>query len=359
MIAVERQSLIPRGAYGVELLQNDPRRRALGALRIFSIPEKSEREIMWSYYENGDKNPGTIRKITDKAIALTRRKVEGIGLSLRDYIEALYAFARNDLDTLTRLSQNADTIIDDRKKAAQTTLDLQITESNEDTLDFESIINDAFLKEENGAFTEKEKPANPQLFIIAGPTGAGKSSVRKSYEQQYGDIVVADPDKIRHLIMQGYDSTNNAHVQATHDLSYKIADMIAAKAIAEGYNFAFETTLRTPQGHTEGSFGVVPAIIASRRAKHEIHATYVFADLPDCFRRAVLRDENRAVPLSTILSTPVGLHNFSDIVKMFDLDPVIVDNTAHGEDSHTIEKGLGALETRKDYYDKFIPKVLV
>lgn len=88
-----------------------------------------------------------------------------------------------------------------------------------------------------------DRDPNPSVYVLAGTNGAGKSSIAGAIFLQHG-VEYFNPDEAARLILSANPAINQAEANSA---AWHEGKRLLERAIAEQYNFAFETTLG---GHT-------------------------------------------------------------------------------------------------------------
>lgn len=332
-----------------------PTERIRGLLRYCPIPKKAERTLLKRQIDVHDQSNLRVALIESQTLVRTRKKLAGIGLELTDYPAILDALRQRDVVTLSVIAREADEKIAFQKENVKSTMSEYTVGFDEDkrrvySAEREQLHNEII----DEIFDGKTPSEKPKLLVLAGPAGSGKSRVRQDFVDLNGDTIFADPDEIRHHLLDGFDPQNNAHVQATYQESYDIADKIFLRAVAKGFNIIHEGTLRSLIGYGNG-IGATRAIGACLNSEfpYTVEATYVISRLEDCFIRAI-RNRDRGVPLSVLLHTAEGFQNFVELMGHPDISQIeIVDNTQDGKNCHKpIDKS--ALTHWTKYFSSFV-----
>lgn len=315
--------------------------RLRGLLEVCPIPNRRQRKLLRRVMEHdGDMNPRHHR-IEQRALTRAQAKLAGIGLTLSDYSAAIQAFATNDIGTLHIIADRGDRALRDQK--------IKI-ESNSYTPERQAL-HEAII---DRVFAEKNPSESPVLLILGGVQGSGKSWEREAFFKEHPDAIFADPDEFRHQLLDGFDPTNNTHIQATHAESYYLADRIFERAAKEGYDLVYEGTLRVLDGQDD-EIKARDAIemCAKSDRNYKIRVTYVHAPLGECFRRSV-RNRERGVPLHVLLDATGGFENFMLLTEDPRVETRIVNNTINGTSSHEVTSAEEMARLRM-YYHQFYP----
>ena len=217
-----------------------------------------------------------------------RRKAEEIGLTLSEVEQAIIELQNNDIPSIKHLSNKSLEIIKS-VQYPQTTADLyKDLTTNNYTAERQQTVHEPLIIR---ALENQVRGETPRLLVLAGPLAAGKSATRKDFVSQVKSAVIADPDEIRHHLLQNFDPTNYSHVLATNQEAFDISDEIFKRAAEKGYNLIYEGTLRDIQSYRKAR---------QSTQNYLIRGVYVAAKPEDCFIRGIGYIRLSSAPLVTL-----------------------------------------------------------
>ena len=109
--------------------------------------------------------------------------------------------------------------------------------------------------------------ARPFIFVLAGVNGAGKSSVGGAMLEEHG-LTWFNPDAYARELMQQL----GARPEEANARAWEHGRLKLEAAIAEGTNYAFETTLGA---------GTIPGLLAQATATHDVIVLFVGLSSPE------------------------------------------------------------------------------
>ena len=125
---------------------------------------------------------------------------------------------------------------------------------------------------------------NPNVLILCGPPGCGKSTVKTTLLQQFSidQYINIDPDEIRTILMSQSVTFPDDKTMAgiTNNFNKRISDY----SLQQGYNIVFDTT-------GQNFRAVSDLIYQSKQAGYKSFFTIIYASLETCQRRVQSRNE--------------------------------------------------------------------
>lgn len=118
-------------------------------------------------------------------------------------------------------------------------------------------------------------PDKPQLFVLAGVNGAGKSSLGEEIFRAKGSVVF-NADSIA-LQIRGLHPDISATLASGH--AWQIGKALLEQAIEQGLDYRFETTL--------GGRSIAKLLQAAARRGHQLHIWFCGLESPELHLRRV------------------------------------------------------------------------
>ena len=149
---------------------------------------------------------------------------------------------------------------------------------------FDEIPYDKIILEHLKSTPSLERSTNPNVLILCGPPGCGKSTVKTNLLRELGieNYINIDPDEIRTVIMsQGVTFPDDKTMAGiTNNFNKRISDY----SLEQGYNIIFDTT-------GQNFRAVSDLIYQSRQSGYKSFFTIIYASLQTCQRRVQSRND--------------------------------------------------------------------
>lgn len=179
---------------------------------------------------------------------------------------------------------------------------LDITSEEERELKHQGIV-DSLLKNVKSSW-------RPKLTIIAGPFAAGKTEIfQDRFKKDDKKQVVIDLDEIRGLLMEGYDPTNQQHVQYVRRESWIVSDLLFMTALKQKKSVVIQTALHRDRWLND------PAIIYAVSKRIPIEINMLLRPITDCMMRNIHRD--RSVAMRDLVDSMNGMRMIIPFVEKF------------------------------------------
>jgi predicted ABC-type ATPase len=149
--------------------------------------------------------------------------------------------------------------------------------------DIEGLKGQTFL---NFVYNQLKKGSNegiisPKVYIMMGPPGAGKSTIKKSFD--INNYVNIDLDEIKKLCLRCFPDNPSVKGFAIIGNLKRFAKQLTEMAIAERMNILFDTTGRMKD--------VIEGVItATKNADYRQIFIIVYTSLENCLERAAMRN---------------------------------------------------------------------
>ena len=164
------------------------------------------------------------------------------------------------------------------------------------------------------------KPAQPQVTIMAGGPGAGKTHILKTHNIDTSNTVTIDPDKIKTMLPEFQEQVSKGNRSASafvHEESSYLSAMVRQVALQKGYNILHDST-----GGSSAE-KITKSAAEYREKGYNVKAIYVTVDTKTALQRAEDRGNRtgRHVPTEVVTSThqrvsrlfPVALKTYDSI----------------------------------------------
>lgn len=150
----------------------------------------------------------------------------------------------------------------------------------------------------------------PKITVIAGPFAAGKTEIfQDRFKMSDNKQVVIDLDEIRGLLMDGYDPTNQQHVQYVRKESWIVSDLLFMTALKQKKSVVIQTALHRDRWLND------PAILYAISKRIPIEVNMLLRPITDCMMRNIHRD--RAVAMRDLVDSMNGMRMIIPFVEKF------------------------------------------
>jgi hypothetical protein len=151
--------------------------------------------------------------------------------------------------------------------------------------------------------------SNPTLTIVAGPFAGGKTEIIERLLKNEKSLII-DLDVIRQLLMEGYDPTDQAHVQRVRKESWIVSDMLLKKALKTGRSVIIQSAL-----HRKERWINDEALLYAKRNGIPVKIEMILRPITDCIIRNLHRDRKTA--LKDLLESMNGMSVIIDLMRKF------------------------------------------
>ncbi len=142
----------------------------------------------------------------------------------------------------------------------------------------------------------------PIFSIIAGPPGAGKSTLRDTVINHRDVFVSTDPDRIRPLLIDDYDEADLEKILKTREEAFDVSQKLFDYCFEQGYSISCESTLRD-------SNWILEALNTASKKGYEVTLDFLHRPLDECYFNDVFK-RKKSVPLKLFIDSIDGYANF-------------------------------------------------
>ncbi len=179
---------------------------------------------------------------------------------------------------------------------------IDLTDEVERELKHQAIV-DSLLKNVKSSW-------RPKVTIIAGPFAAGKTEIfQDRFKKDDKKQVVIDLDEIRGMLMDGYDPTNQQHVQYVRRESWIVSDLLFMTALKQKKSVVVQTALHRDRWLND------PAILYAVSKRIPIEVNMLLRPITDCMMRNIHRE--RAVAMRDLVDSMNGMRMIIPFVEKF------------------------------------------
>ncbi len=142
----------------------------------------------------------------------------------------------------------------------------------------------------------------PIFSIIAGPPGAGKSTLRDTVINHRDELVSTDPDRIRPLLIDEYDEADPEKILKTREEAFDVSQKLFDYCFEQGYSISCESTLRDKNW-------ILEALNTASKKGYEVTLDFLHRPLDECYFNDVFK-RKKSVPLKLFIDAIDGYSNF-------------------------------------------------
>ncbi len=279
------------------------------ARRFFPMPQE-RRDILKAVIHSDwvEYHINTIHEIVRDARENAVESLNRVGLTPETYLDAISAMVSNNRLRLSYITWKSERLMG-RKKSRNIS-----TESA-----FQPIYAPKKMEEHqtliNTYLNEVEPSENPNIIVLVGPPGCGKTEVFKQDEDcQPGKAVNIDIDEIRKKLKPDFNPKNQQEVEEFREVAWRFADNLMAQCIATKRSMVLQTPL-----HRKKTWLNNPMLhTAIDKKQYAVRVKVIMRDVHDSFRRAMLR----GMPVdatSRVEGRMVALGDFIEAVRGYEV----------------------------------------
>ncbi len=243
-------------------------------------------------------NPPDLIDLASKKLTRYANNAGHIGLDLNEYIDLMVASIVGDQATIANVISKSEQRMH-RDNVIESVFETSAKELYEKHMSIVKML----LK-------GVKKSRHQKLTILAGPYAAGKTEVFENRFNTYKDQVSIDLDKIRELLMVGYDPTSQEDIQKVRVESWMVSDLLLKTALKHKYSCIIQTSL-----HRKSRWIDDPSVRYAKKNGIPIEVHMLLRPVTDCLDRNMNRDRSAAI--RDLMDSMHGAATLIDFVKKF------------------------------------------